>query len=276
MFLPFCVDSDFHSLFRCCTLGSIINDVIFCTVSRFDHWNFLPEPMPKARQTFTSRSIDGWRTIGIDVEDDDDDVGGVDVKYNDAIGSVDVEDDDDNDVGSGVEDDDDDVGSGVEDDDDDVVGGDVDIKDNDGIVGGVDIKYDGALFVVEDDDIVFGNDNVVVDRISDNEVVFGINSILLNFLIPSHFVFVVISVDGGNEHDKIERWWVDFAAATNSALVAQLCFSSTYRLISPLITAAFRSHGPLPAWASEKSMRRIKTPVVSYNSLTASNVSAPW
>jgi hypothetical protein len=32
----------------------------------------------------------------------------------------------------------------------------------------------------------------------------------------------------------------------------------------------------LPAWASEKSMRRIKTPVVSYNSLTASNVSAPW
>ena len=104
-------------------------------------------------------------------------------------------------------------------------------------------------------------------------------------LIPDHVVFdalLDVFVDGGtifsifNSLAKIDRCLVDFAASTNSSLVVQLCFSLMYRRTSPLMTAARRSQGPLPDCGSEKSIRRISTPVLMKISRMQVVVMALW
>jgi hypothetical protein len=104
-------------------------------------------------------------------------------------------------------------------------------------------------------------------------------------LIPDHVVFdalLDVFADGVplstalNSLANIDRCLVDFAASTNSSLVVQLCFSLMYRRTSLLMTAARRSQGPLPDCGSEKSIRRINTPVLMNISRTQVVVPALW
>jgi hypothetical protein len=214
MRLPFSIFSDFHSLFKCCALESITNGVISCTVLRSDHLNVFPEPMAKARQTLISSSIGDLVNIVPVV---------VVAKIGDVkeVGIVDVGKPDDVDVevvAVAVA-----VGTGdVVNDESDTVDGCAVVFDNDALDSRAVAFDNDDVEVVEDDDVDTDEDNVidvgnedgagvkndcvvVVDRVSDIAVIFGINSILLYFLIPFHFIFVVVCFDDGNVHDNMER-----------------------------------------------------------------------
>ena len=121
--------------------------------------------------------------------------------------------------------------------------------------------------------VTFISLSVVFDRRS---ILLGSKSywMLLKFWIPGHFVFLTVA-DVERRHAMTVMYWVDLAAFTKSELVTQSFFSLMNRRIFDLVTAAILSHGPLPDCASEKSMRRTKTPVAWYSFSTESSVSEP-
>lgn len=72
--------------------------------------------------------------------------------------------------------------------------------------------------------------NELLERVDKEDNRRIVNSTLLYLLIPSHLTLVLEFCDG-KKHAKIERFFVDFAAETKSALVIQSCFSLTNLLI---------------------------------------------